>query len=438
MPNVRWRALLPLACIGLGLMLAGARGIATYAADASDEVVVVPIHGTIDQGMAHLVERSVRDAADERARAVIFDVDTFGGLVDAATQIRDSAVHSRIPVYAYVSGRAWSAGALITLSAERIIMAPGASIGAAEPIPKTVKTVSALRGEFSATATQRHRDPHLAAAMVDATVPAPSYKAPNGILTLTADQALRAHFIDAIADNQAAALERWHLAGARLVDAQYTFAEQVARFATDPTVSGMLLSIGFLGLLIEMQTLHGVAGLIGASALALFFGTHVYAGFSNGLVIGLAIVGLLGILLELHVLPGHGVAGVLGTIALVASVILAFGIPFVFVAMQSLAIAIVITVAAFVLTVRLVPQNAFMHRLALGAVQGRDYVASENHTALLGRSGLAASYLRPAGVAAIDGKRVDVLTEGEFVPAGTAIVVTRVEGARIFVKPEVP
>jgi membrane-bound serine protease (ClpP class) len=184
-----------------------------------------------------------------------------------------------------------------------------------------------------------------------------------------------------------------------------------------------------------MQTLHGIAGLIGISAFALFFGTHVYAGFSNGLVIGLAVLGVVGILFELHVVPGHGFAGILGAVALLAAIVLAFGTPFVFVAAQSLAIAIVMSVVLFALVARLVPQNAFMHRLALAADQGSDYVASEDHRPLLGRSGFATSYLRPAGVAAIDGKRVDVLTEGEFVTAGTAIVVTRVEGARIFVKP---
>lgn len=385
--------------------------------------------------MAHLVGRAVAEATADHARAVVLDVDTFGGLVDAATQIRDSVLRSEVPVYAYVSGRAWSAGALVTLSAERIAMSPAASIGAAEPIPKTVKTVSALRGEFAATASQRHRDPKLAQAMVDATVSAPAFKAPNAILTLTADQAVQTHFADRVSLSQHAALAAWGLGNARIVDATYSFAEQVARFATDPTVSGILLSLGFLGLLVEMQTLHGIAGLIGVSAFALFFGTHVYAGFSNGLVIGLAVLGVVGIILELHVIPGHGFAGILGAVALLASIVLAFGFPFVLVAAQSLSIAIVLSVILFALVARLVPQNAFVHRLALAAAQGSDYVASEDHRSLLGQSGFATSYLRPAGVAAIDGKRVDVLTEGEFVTAGTAIVVTRVEGARIFVKP---
>jgi membrane-bound serine protease (ClpP class) len=401
------------------------------------EVVVIPIHGTIDDGMAHLVDRAVQDAEDRHAGAIVLDVDTFGGLVSAATQIHDRLLGTSIPVDAYVSGRAWSAGALVTLSATRITMAPASSIGAAEPIPKTIKTVSALRGEFAATAPTHHRNATLAAAMVDATVAAPGYKSNGAILTLTADQAVKSGIADAIAPRREIALTQWHLDPARVVTPGYTLAEQIVRLATDPTISGLLLSIGFLGLLIEMQTLHLVAGLIGASAFALFFGTHVYAGFSDSLVVGLAVVGLLGILLELHVLPGHGVAGILGLLALMTAIVLAFGIPFFFVAAQSLAIAIVLTVVVFWFAARLFPQNAFMRRIAFTGVQGSDYVAAPNRKELIGRAGIATSFLRPAGVAAIDGQRVDVLTEGDFVAAGSPVVVTRVEGARIFVRPGV-
>jgi membrane-bound serine protease (ClpP class) len=431
---VRWRLLGSLAILALGAVLT----LMPAGADpAAGGIESIPIHGTIDEGMAHLVDRAVHEAQERHARAILIDVDTFGGLVSAATEIRDSLINAGLPVYAFVSGRAWSAGALVTLSANHIALAPAASIGAAEPIPTTVKTISALRGEFSATATLRHRDPTLAAAMVDPKVDAPGYKAPGAILTLTADQAVRAHVADEVAPNQRAALANWHLDRLATIPAEYTFGEQIARFATDPNVSGILLSIGVLGLLIEMQTLHLVAGIIGVGALALFFGTHVYAGFSNGLVIGLAALGVLGILIELHVLPGHGVAGKLGLVALVAAVVLSFGFSFVFIAVQSLAIAIVVSVVLFTLLTRFFPQNAFMHRIAFLHEQGPDYVASLDHRTLVGHSGIATSYLRPAGVAAIDGQRVDVLTEGDFVQAGTAVVVTRVEGARIFVKPEV-
>jgi membrane-bound serine protease (ClpP class) len=420
--------------------LAGAFGVARAALppDAgTGETIVVPIEGTVDDGMAHLVRRAVDEANATHARALVLDVNTPGGLVSSAFEIRDAMFAARVPTVAFISQRAYSAGALISLSAQKIVMAPGSSIGAAEPIPNDPKHVSALRAEFASTAARNHRDPLIAAAMVDKSVNVPGYKKPGAILSFTAGEALRAHVSDATASTLADALADEHLAGpVRHVD--YSFGESLARFATSPEVSGILLSLGVLGLIIEMQTLHGIAGLLGVTSLALFFGTHVYAGFSDWFVVLLALAGVAGIALELHVVPGHGIAGPLGAVALAAAVVLAFGTAFFYVAAQAISIAIVLTVVGFFVTVRIFPQNAFARRLGFRGVQGADYVASEDHSALVGRSGFATSFLRPAGVATVDGKRVDVLTEGDFVPAGSLVRVSRVEGARIFVHPVPP
>jgi membrane-bound serine protease (ClpP class) len=184
-----------------------------------------------------------------------------------------------------------------------------------------------------------------------------------------------------------------------------------------------------------MQTLHGVAGLLGLGALGLFFGAHIADHHAGALVIILAVLGLAGILWELHVVPGHGAPGVLGGAVLLLSVLLAFGTPMIFVAMQTVATAIIVTLILFYLATRIFPENAWIKRLTFAGAQGADYVTSADFTTLLGKSGVASSYLRPAGVALIDGSRVDVLTQGEFIQQGTPVRVTRVEGARIFVEP---
>ncbi len=417
-----------------GLLLSGLSGTAA-GQPFQRPIVVVPISGTVDDGMAHLVERSVEEANREHAAAIVLDVNSPGGLVGAAFRIRDALFAAQEPVDAYVSERAYSAAALITLTANRIIMAPGASIGAAEPIPATVKTISALRAEFESTAERSHRDPKLAAAMVDKGVDFPQYKRSGTILTLSTDDALRSGIAGGTAPSLEAALVALHLSEAPRTTEAFSWAESLARFATDPVVSGLLLTIGMLGLLIEMQTMHGIAGLLGVGALVLFFGSHIYAGFSNGFVAVLAVVGLLGILWELHVVPGHGLPGILGAGALLVAVLFAFGLPFFFVGLETIATAIVLTVIAFTLTVRAVPENAWAHRLALASAQGPEYVASADYRDLRGRSGTAVSYLRPAGIASVDGRRVDVLTEGEFIAQGTPIRVVRVEGARVFVEP---
>jgi len=125
----------------------------------------------------------------------------------------------------------------------------------------------------------------------------------------------------------------------------------------------------------------------------------------------------------------------LGGVALLTAVLLAFGIPFFFIALQSISTAIVLTIALFYAATKIWPENAWMNRLAFVSAQGPEYVTSRDRSELLGRTGSAASFLRPAGVATIDGQRVDVLTEGEFIASGTPVRVTRVEGARVFVEP---
>jgi len=409
---------LRLAFFGVALLLGFASAALAFAAPAapSGEVLVVPIEGTVDEGMAHLVQRAVDQANAEHASALVLDVNTPGGLVSAAFEIRDAMFSAKVPTVAYVSQRAYSAGALITLSAQKIVMAPGSSIGAAEPIPNDPKHVSALRAEFASTAARNHRDPVLAAAMVDKSVAAPAYKAAGAILSLTDDEAKRAHIADAIEPTLADALAAEGLRGT-LAHADYTWGELLARFATSPEVSGILLTIGVLGLIVEIQTLHGIGGAVAVVALGLFFGTHVYAGFSNGVVIALAL------------------AGLLGTLALVAAVVLAFGLAFIFVAVQAISIAIVLSAIVLFLSSRVFPESAFFRRIAFVGVQGPEYVASRDFSDLAGKTGFATSYLRPAGVASIDGRRVDVLTEGDFVQAGSPIRVNRVEGARIFVRP---
>jgi membrane-bound serine protease (ClpP class) len=385
--------------------------------------------------MAHLIERSVALAQSEHARAIVLDVNSTGGVLSAAFDSRDALLNAHVPTIAYVAERAYSSAALITLSAQTIIMAPGASIGEAEPSPKTSKTISAVKAEFESTALRNHRDPKIVAAMVDATLPLPQYKSSGQNLTLDTADALRTKIADGQAATFADALQRQGLSAAPVETANYSFGEWLARFATNPEVSGLLLTLGLLGLLIEMQTLHGIAGFIGIASLALFFGSHVYAGFSNGFVIVLAMLGLAGILFELHVVPGHGAPGILGGIALLVAVLLAFGIPFFFIALQTISTAILLTILFFYLATRVWPENAFMHKITFAVEQGPEYVSSADFTSLRGRTGSATSFLRPAGVASIDDRRVDVLTEGDFIPAGTPIRVTRVEGARIFVEP---
>ncbi|HXW51492.1 MAG TPA: NfeD family protein [Candidatus Acidoferrales bacterium] len=419
-----------------GLMLAAGlfgASLAHAAVQSSTLVQVIDIDDTIDAGMAHRVERAVDDAQRNGASAILVVLATNGGVVDDANDIKDALLNSGLPTIAYVKERAWSAGALIALSCDKIYMAPGASIGAAEPIPSTAKTISALHAEFVSLAEAHHRNTDVAAGMTDPDVVIPKLKAKGQILSLSPEQALNLHFIDGITPSEIGALAMAGYHQPRLAISSQTLGERIAQFAADPIVSGLLLTIGFLGLLIEMQTLHAIAGIIGVAALVLFFGAHIVAGFSNWTVLAIFGLGILALLFELHVLPGHGISGLVGSLLILTSIVLAFGAWYV--GVVATALSLTLAVGVFFLALRWLPESAFLRRLAFAGAQStaEGYIAARPLPDLMGARGVAQSFLRPAGVAVINGNRYQVQSDGDYIPAQTAIVVKRVEGAKVFV-----
>ena len=146
--------------------------IATLSLIFADKVYVVPIDGTIDLGLPPFIERTLDEAKVKNASAVVFDINTFGGRVDAATQIKDAILASDIQTIAFINRRAISAGALISLSCEKIFMTGGASIGAATAVDMSgkkgsEKVISFMREEMAATAEKRGRNTDIARGMVD-------------------------------------------------------------------------------------------------------------------------------------------------------------------------------------------------------------------------------------------------------------------------------
>ena len=138
----------------------------------SQIVYKVPIHDTIDLGLPPFIERSIEMAEEDNAKAIIFDIDTFGGRLDAATQIKDAILSAKIPTIAFINRRAISAGALISLSCEKIFMTSGATIGAATAVDMSgkkgsEKVISYMREEMASTAESRNRNVDIAKGMVD-------------------------------------------------------------------------------------------------------------------------------------------------------------------------------------------------------------------------------------------------------------------------------
>lgn len=425
---------------------AGALPSMVAAQQGAGAVYRVPITGEIVNGLVPFVERSLREAEAAGARAVILDMDTPGGGVDAAEQIADAVHEARVPTYTFVNPRAFSAGALIALASDGIYMRPGASLGAATPVfgdgsKAPEKYVSAMRSEFRALAEARGLNPAIAEAMVDEDVEVPGVDAKGKLLTLSTSDAVRVGYAREAADWNAV-LAATGAQGARVVQAKKNWAEQVVGLLTNPLIAPFLLSLGFLGLIVEMKTpSFGMAGVGGLASLSLFFGSHLLVGLAGWESVILIGVGIILLLVEVLVLPGFGVAGVLGVLAVLASILLAMLGSFP--TTGDLAVALGVMMSSLVMVgfalwavIRHLPAGRRTGEMFLHTTLGREkgYLSQPVRADLEGVQGVALTDLRPSGTAQVGQEKVDVVTEGGYVPAGTPVQVVRSEGYRHIVR----
>ncbi|MDT8901955.1 NfeD family protein [Anaeroselena agilis] len=420
--------------LALILAVALAAGPAAYA-DAGGPVIVINIKGEIDGGQAALVHKAMNEAKTRNARAVLVEIDTFGGLVDAATVIRDKISEAPVETICHIKNRAWSAGALIAIAHKKIAIAPGGSIGAAEPIPATEKTIAALKAEFAATANKLGRDPRVAEAMVDKTLGLPGYAEPGKILALTDYQAVKVGYADLVAADRADVLAHFGLAGAPVVEYHQGWAEKLASWLSNPVVKSALLSLIFLAILTEIKTAGlGLGALVGLGAVLLFFASQWLSGLADWVTIALFIAGAVMIVIEIYT-PGMGIFGLGGILCILASFFLTLGGDLA--ALNLMAISLVIAIGVFLLIVKRLPSSRLWARLVLkdSETTTAGFVSSDDYQVYLGRTGVALTLLRPAGVVDIAGTHLDVVSEGQYILAGTKVKVVSVSGNRIVVRP---
>jgi membrane-bound serine protease (ClpP class) len=438
------------------LVLSGTVAVRRVAAQTSAPVVyVVPIDGIIDLGLAPFLSRTIREAKEAGAAAVLLDINTFGGRVDAAVAMRDTLLNSPVRTIAFVNQRAISAGALIALACETLVMTEGGTIGAAAPVlggageakPADEKSTSYVRKEFRATAEVRKRPPEFAEAMVDADVEIKGVVAKGKLLTLTTSEAIKHKVANLMAPSVDGALEAAGLRGAEVRYASQTWAESFVRFLTNPIVSSLLMSLGLLGIFVELRTPgFAVPGTIGLLSLGLFFWGHWIVRLAGWEELLLVAIGVLLIALEVFVLPGTTLAGFAGVAAILAGLgmtLVGAGatVSVIINALGRVAMSLVLAMAGAFLLLRLLPRLPFGRRLVLATGMQADlgYVSPpESDRRWLERSGTSLSPLRPAGIAEIDGTRVDVVSDGGFIEAGAAIRVIRVDGNRIVVRRDSP
>ena len=432
------------------IAIAGTLGALAVPGTVQNESTVyrVPVTGEIELGLAPYIQRAVKEAAEVGAAALILDIDTPGGRVDAAEIISDALTDSEVPVYSLVNRRAYSAGALIALSTSRIYMRPASVIGAATPVDGTgtkapEKIVSAMRSQMRALAESNGLEPEVAAAMVDEDIEIDGVVESGKLLTLTTEEAVEIGYAEAIEDLDALLVELGH-EGATVVTLELNWAERLVRFFSSSLVSPFLLSLGFLGLMIEIRTpTFGLAGTMGLISLGLFFGSNMIvglAGLEDVLIVGAGLV-LLGI--EAFIVPGFGIFGVAGIVAILTGLYMSLlgnipTTPDFTRAGWVLTSSILLLIASAWALIRTLPSSSRLAEsgifLPAKTASAIGYESAEVRSDLVGKHGTAITDLRPAGTALIGDERIDVVSESEWISAGTPVKVLSAEGYRHIVR----
>ncbi len=435
------------------------------------DVVVVPLHGEVAPSLLAFLRRAVKTAESNDASAIVFDMNTYGGRLDTATEIVNALNQIKIPTYTFINTNAGSAGAIIVIATQHIYMAPVSAIGAAAPIlstgedlPATAKekTISYWSALIRGSAIKNGHNPDLAEAFMnkekEVKIGNRVVHPKGAVLTLNAQEAtekinpdgsglLAEGIVDSIAD-----LTRKAGLKSNIATIEPTGFEQLAFLIT--TLAPLLLLGGILGAYLEFK-IPGVMwpGVISAICFALFFLGHYLAGLAGWEVVALFVLGMVLVLIEILFFAHSTIVfGVVGVFLIVGSLLWTMidrypqqpllptgkmlAIP-----LLNMFIALLGALIVIALLARYLPRTSFYRRFALidSSPSGPSLTGAPRHfaTALAlapGMHGTAVTVLRPSGKARFADHVVDVVTEGEFIARETPVTVIQADGMRVVVK----
>ena len=433
------------------------------------DVVVVPLRGEVAPALLTFLRRAVKIAETNEASAIIFNMNTYGGRLDAAADIVNALNQARIPTYTFINTNAGSAGALIAIATQHIYMAPVSAIGAAAPIlptgedlPTTAKekTISYWSALIRGSAIKNGHNPDIAEAFInrdkEVKIGDRLLHGRGTVLSLNAQDAIeringKPVLADGIADSVGDVTKRAGLKG-NVVMIEPTGFEQMAFWIT--ALAPLLLLGGILGAYLEFK-IPGVTwpGVISAICFALFFLGHYVAGLAGWEVVALFILGMVLVLVEILFFAHSTIVfGVVGVFLILASLLWSMidrypGQNFfptgrmLAVPLLNMLIAIIGSFLVIGLLARYLPRTSIYRRFALmesnpsgPSLAG---VPRQFATALAlppGAEGTAVTVLRPSGKARFADHVVDVVTEGEFIAPQTPVIVIQTDGMRVVVK----
>lgn len=435
------------------------------------KVYTFPINGDIMPAQQRLVSKCLTEAREQETDLVVIRMNTYGGLVNVADSIRTMILNYPTPIWVYIDNQAASAGALIALAADRIYMHPGGSIGAASVVdqngqPMPDKFQSFMRATMRATAESHGqvieriengdtirrwwRDPQTAEAMVGRTV---ADSTTVNVLTFTASEAVKNHFSEGTASSLEETLAQGGVETYTLTEYRPTTLDRLLAWLMNPVVQGIFVMMIVGGIYFELQSPGiGFALVVAILGAVLYFAPLYLEGVAQNWELILFIIGLVLLAVEIFVLPGFGIAGVAGIVAVILGLSFAAidndllrhlptGEITVGWILQPILIVIIAATAALIgglllskrfLTGTTPLQRKVVLTAEMAPEQGyvsHPQVASE----LIGKTAEVAAVLRPAGRVIIDGIYYDAIAEeGQFIPRGKQVIITRFEGGVVY------
>ncbi len=440
----------------LALFLVALLGITQvlFAQDKDKKVFTFKVDGNIDPAMNRRVKLAMEEAENQNSSLIVIEMDTYGGVVTDADEIRTRILESKIPVYVYINKDAASAGALISIACDSIYMAPGSSIGAATVVnggdgaAAPDKYQSYMRSMMRSTAEAKGRDPKIAEAMVDEKLEIEGITEAGTVITFSVSEAIKYGFCEGEYGSIAEILKTQGLQNAEIVDYKEDMVDQIIAFFLSPAISGVLILIIIGGIYFELQT-PGVGFPILAAIIAtlLYFIPYYLNGLAENWEILAFVIGIILLVVELFVIPGFGIFGISGIVLILGGLVLGmlpnedFNFDFVpasqlFGALLTVILAALGSVGlVFWLTPKVNQWGAFK-QITLATTQARSegYTSSFYSDDLRHKTGVVHSRLRPSGKVEIDGEIYDAYSRGEFLDQGEKIQVISTEGTSLRVK----
>ena len=413
------------------------------------KVYYFKLHDEIMPAAGRLVKKALEEANAWGATLILMELNTFGGRVDVADEIRSALLNAKVPTAVWVNDNAASAGALISIACDSIYMAPGSSIGAATVVNGSDgaqmpdKYQSYMRSTMRSTAEANGRDPIIAEAMVDDRIVIPGIIDSGFTLTFTSTEAVKYGYSEGIATTRDEVLKLMGVADFEIKEYTPGSLESIIAFLMSPLISSLLLLAIIGGIYMEMQA-PGIGFPLGVAVLAavLYFAPLYLDGLAANWEILLFIIGVVLLGLEVFVIPGFGIAGISGIILIVGALILSLvanidGFDFTFATTTQLTRAILqvtviltVSIIAFlVFNERIANSRAFKRLTLQDSLSGEDYTAALSELeGLAGQHGRAETDLRPTGRISINSERYEAATDGELIEKGTEVIVVRSRG----------